>query len=70
MACFAVVKRTEDENSPGRPFGPFVTRAQAEDWMSGMAITHPDGTAEFLEEEHTVSFFEVDDFIAFGSEVN
>jgi hypothetical protein len=69
MACFVLVNR-RDERDVGRPFGPFVTRAQAEDWTSGVAITHPDGTAEFLAENHTVSFVDVDDFIAFGAEVN
>lgn len=57
MACFAVVKHREDD--PGRPFGPFLTRDDAEEWIAG----------EFPE-EGSVSFFDVDDFIAFGAEVN
>lgn len=58
MACLVVV---ELEDGVGRPFGPFVTRDEAEAWVSE--------TAEF-QEEHTVSFFDMDDFIAFGAEVN
>lgn len=56
MACLVVV---ELENGVGRPFGPFLTRDDAEEWIDG----------EFPE-EHTVSFFDVDDFIAFGAEAN
>lgn len=55
MACLVVV---ELEDGVGRPFGPFVTRDEAEEWIDG----------EFPEEQ--VSFFDVDDFIAFGAEVN
>lgn len=35
MACFAVVKHGENEDAPGRPFGPFLTRDDAEEWMTG-----------------------------------
>lgn len=56
MACLVVV---ELEDGVGRPFGPFVTRDDAEEWIVG----------EFPEGQ-PVSFFDMDDFIAFGAEVN
>lgn len=53
MACIAVIKKADGS---GQPLGPFVTRVEAENCLSGA--------------EGVVEFFEVDDFIAFGAEVN
>jgi hypothetical protein len=68
MAFFAVIKNRK--RKPVEALGPFVTRKQAKDWMAGVVMEYPDGTAEFLQENHTVSFYKVDDYVAFGAEVN
>lgn len=61
MAYFAVVKPKDDDENPGLPFGPFVNKDEAENWANS--------EAEFLRDKQT-DLFEVDDYIAFGPEVN
>lgn len=53
-------------------FGPFVSRAEAEQWIAELdgRWATPYGGGAFVDKEFDFHFFELDDYIAFGEEVN
>lgn len=54
-------------------FGPFVTRVEAEKWIAELASKGwpaKDARVNFFNREFEVRFLELDDYVAFGEEVN